>query len=382
MLCTLNAMIRRAVITFLLLSIPFPALAATFQVGDTVEVETEGNAYAAGSVVQVTNRIAGDVYLIGEDVNVNARVDEDALLIGENVTVNSSIGDDLHAFGATIVINKSIEGDALLFGQKIIIGNDVKVFGSTVVGGENVTVLGQFDRDARLMGATIVIEGTFLDDLHVHAGRSLKISEKADIRGNLYLSVPESLTVTLPDGVVHGEVKKTFIEGKTYGDGKAFLRRFRLFSFLSRLLIGAIIIALARMFVLQYGSDLKQTFWKTLGLGALGLLVPPFAAIILFIPMITIPLALIVLVLWGTLLYFGSLLAGLLVANLLFPFQKTDTSLQLVGKFALGSLVLFLLRLIPFFGSPLTFVVFLLSLGSLLTYELRASKTLRKAKLL
>ena len=365
------------------LCLPISVSAASFQAGDLIEVETDGNAYAAGSVIQVLEEVRGDVYLAGETVLVNAGIREDALLVGEDITINAAIGDDLHALGENILLNADVRGDAMLFGKKIVIGPDVRVGGMAIIAGQKVTVGGLFDEDVRFFATDIVIDGEFLGDVSVNAGNSFSISEDSVIHGDLRLSVPEKIEIMIPEGVVLGEVKKTLQSkrsGRTMAD--RLLRGFGLFSFLSTLLIGGILIAFARTFAVQYGKDVREDFWKLLGLGFLGIIAPPFIAFLLFLPVITIPLGIVVLIAWGTFLYFGSLLTGLVVANFFFPLQKSETLFQVFGKFALGTFLLSLVRIIPFFGLLTALIFSLLSYGSLIVFQRSAGSALKKAKLL
>ena len=69
--------------------------------------------------------------------------------IEEDSSVWAGLRDDLHAFGATIILNEKVRGDAMLFGQKVIVGPNVRVTGTTVVGGQVVTIQGTYDEDAR-----------------------------------------------------------------------------------------------------------------------------------------------------------------------------------------------------------------------------------------
>jgi hypothetical protein len=371
---------KHLLLAFTLLLVPLSVSAATFQAGNAVDVKTDGNAYAAGSLVQVSKSAPGDVYLAGETVQINAHVREDAMLAGENVTINAPIGDDLHAFGANVMLNNTVRGDVIIFGQQVLVAPESRVFGSAIIGAQSVVSQGRFDRDLRIMAADIEVAGIYAGDVKLHVGESLEIHEDAQIRGDLLLSLSEDAAIIIPEGVVRGEVKKQFTpvsQKKT-----SFLGGFKILSFLSRLVIGALIIAFARLFAVRYGEGSKEEFWKRLGIGLLGLLAPPFVATLLFFPVITIPLGILTFVLWGTLLYLGSVFAGFIVVNLFFPFQEGESALHIFGKFALGTLLISAVRIIPFVGFLAVLILYLLSIGALITYETGAAKALRKADLL
>ena len=373
--------------SFLLFSffIPFSASAATFQVGENIEVESEGNAYAAGSVVQVSKEIPGDVFLAGESVQINERIREDAFLAGKNVTINDPIGDDLHVFGETIIINSDIHGDLIAFGSKVVISPQSRITGEVIIGASKIIVDGRFDEKVRLMGADVMMNGLFVKNVTVEAGHSLDVAQTAEVRSDMHVTVSDGMEAVIPEGVVLGEIQREFRDLEEGAQSTMpLLAGFSLFSLLSRILIGALLIAILRPFCMRFGEGLaaKKGYGKTLGIGFLFLVVPPFAAIVLFLPVLTIPLGVLALIGWGAMLYFASLLAGFLVANLFFPLKKADSYSLLLGKFALGTVLLMIVRVVPVVGSLVFFGFFLLSIGSIYTYKMDAFKALRKAHLL
>lgn len=361
---------------------PLSASAATFQGGESVEVESEGNAYAVGSVVQVSKEIPGDVFLAGENVQINERIREDAFIAGKNVTINDPIEDDLHVFGETIVINSDIHGDLIAFGSKVIISPQSRITGEVIIGASMIIVDGRFDEKVRLMGSDVTMNGLFIKDVTLEASHSLDVAETAEIRGNVYVTVSDGMEAVIPEGVVLGEIQREFRAGEENAESALpFLAGFSFFSLLSRILIGALLLALLRPFCVHFGEGLRKEYGKTLGIGFLLLIVPPFAAIFLFFPILTIPLGVLGLLCWGVMLYIASLLSGFVVANLFFPLKKTDSYPLLLGKFALGTLLLLTVKLIPFIGFVAAFAIFLLSIGSFFTHKMETFRTLRKAHL-
>lgn len=349
-----------------------------------MDVETDGNAYAAGSVVQVSEEVRGDVFLAGETVHVNARVREDAFVAGESVAINAPIGDDLHVFGETILINDDVRGDLIAFGKSVVISPDSRISGQVIIGAASVEADGWFDRNVRIMAGEAKVKGLFLKDINLSASGTPEISEEADIRGDLFMKIQEGKSVVVPDGVVRGEVKRTFISKAVSKKGNAFWGGLGVLSLLSRIVIGAILIALLRGSAVHFGEKMmkkRKDLWKTLGVGFLVMIVPPFVAVMLFLAVLTIPLAVLTLVAWGTMFYIGALASGLLIANIFFPVKRTDRYLTMVGKFALGTVILSFVGIIPFVGFFLTFIVYMLSLGALYAYYNKSYKSLRKSHL-
>ncbi|MBT3834876.1 hypothetical protein HOF56_01370 [Candidatus Peribacteria bacterium] len=364
--------------------------AASFQVGDVVEVEPDGNSYAAGSLVQIAKEIRGDAFLAGEAVQINADISEDVFIAGENITINGKIGDDLHAVGSKIIINNSVIGDVIMFGQSIMLSPDVHIKGESIIGGQDLTASGKFNDPVRFMGKHVVLNGTYFDDVKVNVYDSLEISEDAKIYGNLHMSIPEDMNVVVPENVVRGEINRAFhsLPEKEVG-AVAFFAGFKFFSFFSRLIIGGLIIALAHRFALRYGSRPSKTakgatkrhYSKMLLIGLVSVIVLPIVGMVLLMPVITIPIAIITFVLWGTLLYVGNALSGFILMQMIFPPKKTESQFKTFGRFTLGTFVLFGLGIIPVVGFLIGMAISLISFGTLIMFYKEAGECLRKEKL-
>jgi len=367
----------RRILLLALFLIPLPSSAATFQKGDTVAVETEDNAYAAGKVVQVSSEAKGDVYLLGETVQINALVRGDTMIAGKNVAINGSVGEDLHAAGMTILMSEIVRGDALLFGQNIVTAPSVRVIGTTFLAGENIVSEGRFEKNVKIFAESATLKGVYNDDVEVHA-KNVTIGEAVKIKGNLTLSVPEDAVIVIPDGAVQGEVGRTTLPWKTE-ERKGFHKEIGIFSLLSKILLGSLVILLVRPFALRYGSDVRKNYWKMFGVGLLTLILPPIAAFLLFLPIITIPVSLLILLMWAGALFIATILSGLVLSHLLLPFGKTASAIRIIGVFVLMTVLLSLLKFLPVFGGLIGFIMMTLSLGAITLYKMGTFKVLRKA---
>lgn len=360
-----------------LLLLPVTGSAASFQNGDSVEVRTEENAYAIGKVVQLSTEAKEDVYLAGETVQLNAPVRGDAMLAGKNVSMNGSIGEDLHAAGSTVLLNALVRGETVLLGQDIVTSQTANLLGSAFFAGETIVSDGVFESPVRFFGDSIILGGTYAKNVEVHASE-VSFKDGTEIQGDLHLFVPESAVIAIPEGVVKGKVETKLltkhVESRTplFGGVHVFL-------LISKLLIGSLIILLLKPFALHFGADVKKTPLKMFGYGFLVLVIPPVAAFFLLLPILTIPVSLLLMILWGAALYVGSLLSGLVLAQLLLPPGKESSTLRILGIFALMSLLLTFVKFIPVIGWLFAFVIFILTLGALALYKAKSFKVLRKA---
>ena len=367
----------KSLFTLALPLLPLPSSAASFQNGDTVEVHAEENAYALGKVVQLSLEAQEDVYLAGETVQINAPVRGDAMLAGQTVSVNGNIGEDLHAAGGTVLINASIAGEAFLLGQDLIVSPTAHITRSAFLAGEHITAEGIFENTVRMFGDSIALGGTYGRSVEVHASK-VTFTPEALIQGDLLLFVPENADITIPEGAIKGKVEKKLLPGRRESRRSPF-GGMHVVLLISKLLIGSLLVILLKPFALHFGSDVKRAYLTMFGYGFLVLVVPPLAAFFLLLPVLTIPVSLLLLFVWGAALYFGSLLSGLLLAQLLLPLGKEFTTLRILGIFALMTLLLSFVKFIPFLGPLFAFVTFILTLGAFVLYKAKSFKVLRKA---
>jgi hypothetical protein len=357
--------------------LPASSSAAVFQKGDTVEVQAQDNAYAAGKVVNISSEARGDVYLLGETVQINAPLRGDAMIAGQNIAINGGVGEDLHAAGRTLLLNEAVRGDAMILGQEVVTSPKVRVAGTTLIAGSNIVTEGRFEKDVKIFGETVALGGTYNGNVEVHASE-VTVGEKVAIRGNLVLSTPEGTTVTVPEEAVRGTVERKILPGG-HEKNESFFAGLHMFFLLSTILIGSLVILFLRPFALRFGADVRKNYGKMLGAGFLTLTVPPLLAFFLLLPILTIPFSLFVLALWAVTLYMGKVLAGLIFAQLLMPFSKEHSTWRMIGVFALMTVLISFLTFIPVVGFLICFVLFLLSLGSIVLYKGSTFKVLRKA---
>src|SRR5690606_28005845 len=108
--------------------------------------------------------------------------------------------------------------------------------------------------------------------------------------------------------------------------------------------------------------------WLNIGVGLVAFIAIPFLVVLLFIPVITIPLALIIAVFYGLFLYFSQLLAALVVGMLILSRTRgSDNLSSWYWSLPLGLALIGLLIWIPIIGIFICFAVLFFGLGSILT---------------
>jgi hypothetical protein len=144
----------------------------------------------------------------------------------------------------------------------------------------------------------------------------------------------------------------------------------KILSFLMILVIAVIFIFTIRRRIVSMADSIKTSPWASLGWGALILFVTPFAAILVCITLVGLPLGLIALALWGIAIYLSQIPVALCVGLLIMGrFKKVESGGILVGAVAAGLAIIILLRLIPVVGFLVSLAVILFGMGSLVTSQ-------------
>lgn len=300
-------------------------------------------------------------------------------MAGDNQTVDKPIDGDLMISGGQIKTNSSIDGDAYVAGGQIDIGGTIT--GNLIVAGGNITISGKVMKNVIVAGGQVKIDstaeiggyvlagggqvdllGNFLGPVKVGA-KSLVVGEKATINGNLEADVSKSdvssnSKIVGEKKIVIHEMKQPEKQQANQWKKMGYVKE--IFSFLSKLIVLLILVKL-------FGEKIKQnktinTFWSTIGLGLIILVVAPILSLILMGTIIAIPLSLIISVFYFVSLYLSGIVASILVGDFIFEkgYLKTGNN---YFQSILGLVLITLLGLIPFVGGLIKFIVLLLGLG-------------------
>jgi hypothetical protein len=137
------------------------------------------------------------------------------------------------------------------------------------------------------------------------------------------------------------------------------------FSFSSFLLIGAALLVAAPRLVRTTTASITKSPFGTLGAGFVGLILPPVAAIMLFITIIGIPLGFVLLMGWIISLLIGMVFSAHVVGRMIVQKLKWQDPWEHFASLVLGLFVLFLAALVPYVGGFVMFLAIVWGVGAL-----------------
>ncbi len=333
---------------------------ATFLGDEKVAFDTvASDLFAAGKIVEITGLVTGNAFVAGQLVELeHGRIAGDLFTAGETVTLEQEVGSDLYIVGGAC----RIERDAVVTGNVYVGCGDVVVegtVGGSIVGG----------------GGEVTLDGPVGGDVELETG-AIKIGPGAEIRGDLTYRAPDEAQI---DGgaVIGGTVDFTraedYEEGGCHAEhheqhqGPGFFGFWlgHTWSFLGALVVGFVLIALLGATARRPVAALLDEPGKSLGIGFVLLFAVPIGAVIAIALILSLPLGVITLMLYGVAVYVAALIPAMALGRMILErsFGKDDPSPY--AALALGLVILHLLFAIPIFGFLIHVVAASAGLGAM-----------------
>ncbi len=365
-----------------LVLLPNMALASTFVAGEEVFISeaVSEDLYSAGGLLNVKNDVNGDLVAGGGSVYVDGNISQDVMMGGGDVTLNGEIGDDVRVIGGSLKVDATIKGDLIAAGGDVNITDDTFVGGDMNLAAGNIVAGGEVNGDLRVAVGAIYLNTDVKGDAILANFDSIKFGPGARIQGNLSYRAHEPLEI--PEGVVQGEVIFKEIQTPHVEESvPAIIAGFSLYSFLATLFFGLFMIWLFRHYVTHTANTAYESTLKSLGIGFLILLLTPIVALVFLITTIGVPVALVLIAMWAVFLYVGKIMAAMLIGFKVVRVNSKSSFGRVFGSFALGALIYTLVGMVPVVGWVINFLIVLIALGSMASYESEVFVELRKKKL-
>ena len=349
----------------LLISVPGLVLLAQ-EAGDRVIKQgvIKEDLYVAGGEVRVDAEVEGDVTAAGGDVTVDRVVKGDVIAAGGRVTIGAEVWDDIRAAGGDVTVAGSVGDDAIMAGGSVQLASGSSVGGRAWLAGGNLEIAGSVTKELRAAGGRVTVSGEIDGDVDLTA-ETVSILPTARIGGALTYRSPKPAEIA--DGArILGEVTREPYEGTVGGPlggiGGSVL------SFVSLAIAAFVWYLLFPAFSVAAASLVREAPLKSIGFGLTMLVATPVAVLLLMIVVIGIPLALVLAALYCIALLVGFLTAVIFLGDTGFRLLQRKEILsrgERLLSIAGALLLIFILKLIPFAGAFLLFVLLLLGLGAL-----------------
>ncbi|MFW6150049.1 MAG: polymer-forming cytoskeletal protein [Chloroflexota bacterium] len=353
--------------------------------GDTVTVDSgetlEGDVYLAGRTVTSRGTIDGDLFAAGQTVAVNGDVNGGVSAGGQTVSIIGQVGRGVRAAGQSVDLSGDIGGDALLAGAAVTVAEEGRIGRDLGISARTVTVAGEVHGQVKGGAEEVTISGEVHGDVHLEVDR-LVVSPGARIDGDLVYESSQQASIPA-DAHIGGEVRFTQRRPEKEDTGKDGLGRFLPFAlfagimwqivgFLVAFVTGLIVLLLLPRRLAATSDCLRTKPGPSAGWGAVALFATPLAAIVICLTILGFALGVITLVLWGIAIYLSQIPVALLIGVLVLrrsPYSESKGAM--IGGFAIGLVILALLRLIPVVGFFVGLATVLFGMGAVVVEEKR-----------
>jgi cytoskeletal protein CcmA (bactofilin family) len=350
------------------------AKAATEQSSEVLDTgqTVNGPGFFAGNLVRVDGTVEGTTFAFGQEVRINGVINGDLFVAAQVVSINGKINGNIYSAGQNVTIGTQSTGDVFLAGQTIDITKDAVLGRDLFVAGAMISHDGIVQRHFSGGGSDISISGSVGQDANLEAN-NIKLLEGAVIKGNLSYKGPNKANIAAGSK----------ISGKTDWQYKAPTTNKPKITPAS--FIGNILLSIASALLIWFLVRIwRPDFWtknarliaeqplKTLGTGALALLVTPLLVILIMITVIGMPVGIILGIVYGISLYLSKIVVAVFIGSWLtkrFGWTERHKGLWPV---LLGLVILVLLTKVPILGALVWLVVAFAGLGSLILSNYKA----------
>jgi cytoskeletal protein CcmA (bactofilin family) len=356
------ALVLTGFCTALLLQ-PASALGSETRRGESVGVaqnETiKGDIFLFGERVRIDGTVDGDVFLFGHNANVTGHVKGDVIAFAQALEVNGQVDGNVRAFTNTLTVRGTVAKNVLTFDEVVNVESGGKIGGSLTVFVESLNLDGILGRDLFMFGKHLNLSGK-IDGTVKMKGDELTVNSNAQVAGPIHFEgnkepeVSPQAKLAYPVDYHKMEHKPQYLEGHYYVWQVIWLAAFVLF--------GLVLFQLMPRFAAESVASAER-YGASFGLGVLVFFAVPIAALIACVTVVGLFVGISTFFIWYASLYFAQLIVGALVGQWLMG--RTRETWPLIGRMAVGIVIVRLATVVPAVGGWIKFGVMLWGLGAI-----------------
>ncbi|MDZ4284741.1 MAG: hypothetical protein U1A28_02875 [Patescibacteria group bacterium] len=343
---------------------PLPLAAApVLRSGESVTVtdtqEVPDDFYAVGGAVTISGTIRGDLYAAAGTVTINGEITEDAVIVGGSTHVAGSVAGDVRLASGELIIAGTVGGDVLVMGGVVHVLSTARIDGDLLFFGGEIIMDGDLRGSLSGQAKAVRINGPIRGVVSVTAAQALELGDQAQVEGSVEYASSKDI-VRAPGSVVIGDITKKELSDTSDTASFSILP-------LLALLFTTLVYMLLCKTRLEYlmRHTIGAFGWHgLLGFGVL--LLAPVVAAILSVSIIGLPVGAALLLLYLLFLLVAFSLGGIFVGALFARYFDGKVTVSLKWTL-LGTVIFALVLYIPYIGLPLALIVCLAVIGGMTT---------------
>jgi len=339
--------------------------------GDSVVVgagETiDDDAFLAGRSVTVKGTVTGDLVAAGDNVVADGDVRGDALLAGRSVTVRNTVGGDARLAAQDITVGAQIDGNLMFFAQTGSISASTHVGRNLTAACQTLDIDGAVAGKARVGGGVVTVNGKVGKDLIVEAS-NLIITDSAEIGGDVRFTGERPAEIA-PGAKIHGEVRFTPLPtAPAVPPARRALQV--ILNLIKFVVLGALLALFAAKGVRTITDVMAERALASFGVGVVSVIAVPVVLVILGVVIVGASAAWVLGAAFTSVgivaLFAFKVLVAVLVGRLILKRARKGQEPPLLHAALLGTVIVFVVTLVPVIDFAVAVLGALLTLGALL----------------
>jgi hypothetical protein len=346
-----------------LLALPTTAGATEIRKGDTIELakgETvKGDMIVTGARVKINGTVDGDLIVFCKSLDMNGHVTGDIIAFTQSARITGEVDGNIRGGNNNLTITGTVGKNVMVFEEMFTVDSNARIGGSITSFSESLSVDGSVGRDALLFFQNANLSGKIGGGIRAK-GHSLVISSTAVIdgpvkyEGHKPADVSPSAKLASPVEFTQMQEKRDYRKGSYYVWQVIWAAAFILF--------GLVLFALMPKFS-EDAVKSAEHYGAAAGLGVLVMFGVPIAAVIACITVVGLFIGISTLFIWYGSLYFAQVIVGAVVGQWLMG--RTSELWPLIGRMAVGLVILRLCTTIPHVGGWVKFAAMLWGIGAI-----------------
>ena len=345
------------------MAMPAPASATEFRKGDRITIGKDevvhSDLYVAGGQIRIGGTIEGDLVVAGGDVEVSGHVQGDMLSASGQVRMTGQVDGSIRGYAGNITIKGKVGRNVMTFGGDVNIDHDAAITGSVTTGSGRLSLDGHVGRDLLAFAGQANLSGSIDGSAKIRGGE-LNIDSSTVIKGPVEFEGDREPQVS-PQATLGSPVR--FVKrttGPNYSNPHYYV--WQVIWMAAFILYGLVLYSLMPKFSQEAVKSAEQ-YGAAAGLGVLVLFGVPIAACIACVTVVGLFIGVSTLFVWWASVYFAQVVVGTVVGQWLMG--RTSEFWPVVGRMAVGVVIVRLCTTIPGVGGWVKFVAVLWGIGAI-----------------
>ena len=348
----------------LLAAFATPASAMEFRKADSVQIKKDevikGDLYATGENVRLDGTVDGDVYIAGKQVVISGHVTGEVFCACQSLRIDGQVQGSVRNASNNLTITGTVGRSVTSFSETTAVDSSGKVGHSVTAFSKSLTVDGSVGGDVlAFASAETSIAGSIQGEIRVHGdsliiGSNASIGGKASFEGNNPADVASGAKLAYPL-----TFKKIEHARNERGGGYYVWRVIWASAFI---LFGLVLLWVLPQFSKEATANVESV-GASFGLGVLVGFALPIAAVLTCVTVVGLFVGISAFFLWFASLYFSQIVVGAAVGSWILG--RTNETWPLVGRMAIGMLILRACMAVPFIGGWIKIAAILWGIGAI-----------------